>query len=86
MTTDPGMPPGRSTWQSQEPRALPRSPPHVARFVADHEGTRHSMAKSSATPGHDESYWMATTDSTAYAPLTEDAEVDVTVVGGGWRA
>ncbi|KOU00645.1 [Fe-S]-binding protein [Streptomyces sp. NRRL F-5755] len=30
-----------------------------------------------------ESYWMATTPGTSYPPLAEDAEADVTVIGGG---
>ncbi|MDQ0792547.1 FAD-dependent oxidoreductase [Streptomyces sp. B1I3] len=34
-------------------------------------------------PGHDESFWMDSTDSAPHAPLSEDIEVDVAVVGGG---
>ncbi len=34
-------------------------------------------------PGAAESYWIETTDGTAYPQLTEDVEVDVAVVGGG---
>ncbi|KUL54238.1 MULTISPECIES: FAD-dependent oxidoreductase [unclassified Streptomyces] len=34
-------------------------------------------------PGRPESYWMDTTPATSYAPLAEDIEVDVAVVGGG---
>ncbi len=30
-----------------------------------------------------ESYWIATTPGTSYPPLAEDAEADVTVIGGG---
>lgn len=41
------------------------------------------MAYTTDLPGIDESYWMASADSTSYPPLTEDTEVDVTVVGGG---
>ncbi|MFH8570036.1 FAD-dependent oxidoreductase [Streptomyces sp. NPDC017993] len=41
------------------------------------------MPQSSAATGRDESYWMATTGSTSYAPLAEDTEVDVAVIGGG---
>lgn len=34
-------------------------------------------------PGTGESYWMDSSDSTAYPPLTDDLTVDVAVVGGG---
>ncbi|WP_245909821.1 hypothetical protein [Nocardia amikacinitolerans] len=31
----------------------------------------------------DESFWMDSTDATAYPPLVADTAVDVAVVGGG---
>ena len=31
----------------------------------------------------DRSYWMESTAATAYPPLTEDADADVVVIGGG---
>jgi RNA polymerase-binding transcription factor DksA len=34
-------------------------------------------------PGIAESYWMETTPTTAYPPLTSDLDVDVAVIGGG---
>ena len=34
-------------------------------------------------PGTAESYWIDSTSATSYAPLEEDLEVDVAVVGGG---
>ncbi|MGS2591804.1 FAD-dependent oxidoreductase [Streptomyces hebeiensis] len=34
-------------------------------------------------PGHDNSFWMETSDTTSYPPLVEDITVDVAVVGGG---
>ncbi|MDX6355829.1 MAG: hypothetical protein QOF98_2732 [Streptomyces sp.] len=34
-------------------------------------------------PGADESYWVRTTDTSRFAPLTDDLTVDVAVVGGG---
>jgi glycine/D-amino acid oxidase-like deaminating enzyme/nitrite reductase/ring-hydroxylating ferredoxin subunit len=41
------------------------------------------MPKNDALPGSDESYWMHSSDSTRFAPLTGDITVDVAVVGGG---
>ncbi|WP_031056037.1 FAD-dependent oxidoreductase [Streptomyces ochraceiscleroticus] len=41
------------------------------------------MSHTSDLPGIDESYWMASAHTTSYAPLTEDTEADVTVIGGG---
>ncbi|MEU6117586.1 FAD-dependent oxidoreductase [Streptomyces sp. NPDC047117] len=41
------------------------------------------MFHTSDLPGIDESYWMASADTTSYVPLTEDTDADVTVIGGG---
>ncbi|MFC9244782.1 FAD-dependent oxidoreductase [Streptomyces sp. NPDC057136] len=41
------------------------------------------MTHPSPLPGQDESFWMESTGSPVHAPLTEDIEVDVAVVGGG---
>lgn len=41
------------------------------------------MAPRPQLPGRGESYWMHTSGTTTYPPLTEDVEVDVVVVGGG---
>ncbi|SHM42861.1 FAD-dependent oxidoreductase [Actinacidiphila paucisporea] len=41
------------------------------------------MPNDDVLPGVDESYWMSSSDSTRFAPLTADVEVDVAVVGGG---
>ncbi|WP_329129724.1 FAD-dependent oxidoreductase [Streptomyces sp. NBC_01476] len=41
------------------------------------------MANPASLPGTDESYWVHTTDSSRFAPLTDDLTVDVAVVGGG---
>ncbi|GAA3015619.1 FAD-dependent oxidoreductase [Streptomyces fulvorobeus] len=41
------------------------------------------MTHPSPLPGQDESFWMESTGSPVRAPLTEDIEVDVAVVGGG---
>ncbi|MFD7755342.1 FAD-dependent oxidoreductase [Streptomyces sp. NPDC059757] len=41
------------------------------------------MTNPRSLPGQDESYWMESTDTPEHAPLTEDFEVDVAVVGGG---
>ncbi|MFG1811104.1 FAD-dependent oxidoreductase [Streptomyces sp. NPDC049040] len=41
------------------------------------------MPNNGALPGAAESYWMSSTDSTRFAPLTADVTVDVAVVGGG---
>ncbi|SDJ57772.1 FAD-dependent oxidoreductase [Streptomyces indicus] len=48
-------------------------------------GTHRTSPSSAAEllPGRDESYWMASSPSTALPPLTEDTEADVVVVGGG---
>ena len=34
-------------------------------------------------PGTPESYWIDSTPTTSYPPLTEDVDVDVAVIGGG---
>jgi glycine/D-amino acid oxidase-like deaminating enzyme len=34
-------------------------------------------------PGTAESYWIDSTEATSYPPLTENADVDVAIVGGG---
>jgi glycine/D-amino acid oxidase-like deaminating enzyme len=34
-------------------------------------------------PGTDESYWIDSTPTTSYPPLTDDLHVDVAVIGGG---
>lgn len=41
------------------------------------------MPNPRSLPGLDESFWMDSTDMPEHAPLTEDFEVDVAVVGGG---
>ncbi|MFE5113341.1 FAD-dependent oxidoreductase [Streptomyces sp. NPDC056663] len=41
------------------------------------------MTNPRSLPGQDESFWMESTDAPEHAPLTEDFEVDVAVVGGG---
>ena len=34
-------------------------------------------------PGTDESYWIDSTPTISYPPLTDDLHVDVAVIGGG---
>jgi glycine/D-amino acid oxidase-like deaminating enzyme/nitrite reductase/ring-hydroxylating ferredoxin subunit len=41
------------------------------------------MANDLDLPGTGESYWTRTTDTTRFAPLTGDIDVDVAVIGGG---
>ncbi|QNE78670.1 FAD-dependent oxidoreductase [Streptomyces finlayi] len=41
------------------------------------------MTHPSPLPGQDESFWMESTGHPVHAPLAEDIEVDVAVVGGG---